>query len=316
MSTPYRMRGLDWAQIALLSTAWAGSYLLFRVLVPVLPPVTLALLRVGLAALCLHAILTARGRVLPRPSTGWHSFLVMGLLNNAIPFSLIVWSERRVTAGLTAILIAATPIFTAVLAHLAGQARLTASRVAGVLCGFAGVTLLIGPAALAGFAASPLAEQLGLLLAAFSYAVAGIYGARFRAVPAIEMATGQLSAAGLLLLPVALAADRPWTLPMPGAVSMAWLALLVVVCTALPFILFFSLLARVGASNVLLVTFMSPATTLLLGWLLLGEAVSWHALAGMAVIVLGLVCIDGRLPRRLARPGGLPRAQLSDNPPA
>jgi drug/metabolite transporter (DMT)-like permease len=298
VSAAYRMRGTDWAQIALLSVAWAGSYLLFRVLVPVLPPVTIALLRVGLGGLFLLGLLAAQGRMLRRPSTGWHSFFVMGLLNNAFPFSVIVWSERQVTAGLAAILIAATPIFTAVLAHVTGHVRLTTGRTVGVVCGFAGVALLIGPAALAGFGASHLAEQLGLLAATVSYAVAGIYGARFRVVPPMQMAAGQLCAAGLLLLPVSLVAEQPWRVPLPGFESWIYVALLVVLCTALPFILFFALLARVGASNVLLVTFLSPVTTLLLGWLLLGETVSGRALVGMAVIVLGLVCIDGRVVRR------------------
>lgn len=305
------MRGVDWAQIALLSVAWAGSYLLFRVLVPVLPPVTIALLRVGLGGLVLLAVLAARGRVLRRPPSGWHSFLVMGLLNNAFPFSVIVWSERQVTAGLAAILIAATPIFTALLAHLTGQLRMTPARAMGVVCGFAGVAVLIGPAAVAGFGASHLAEQLGLLAAAVSYALAGIYGARFRMVPPMPMAAGQLCAAALLLLPVSLVAEQPWRFPLPGVASWVYVALLVVLCTALPFILFFALLARVGASNVLLVTFLSPVTALLLGWLLLGEAVSARAVAGMTVIVLGLVCIDGRVFRR-----GAARVALPENPPA
>ena len=199
------------------------------------------------------------------------------------------------TAGLAAILIAATPIFTAVLAHLVGQTRLTAARGTGVVLGFVGVAVLIGPDALAGFGAAHVLEELGILAGAFSYAVAGIYSRRFQGVPAIEMACGQLSGAALLLLPLVLFGDGMLGLPMPDAATWWNLFLLVVPCTAGPFILFFYLLARLGAANTLLVTFLSPATTLLLGFGLLGEAVTARAVAGMAVIVLGLVCIDGRV---------------------
>jgi drug/metabolite transporter (DMT)-like permease len=300
MSPTPRITGLDWALMGVLSVAWSGSYLMFRLLVPVLPPLTIALLRVALGAFCLHAWMALRGRHLRRPPPGWLGFLLLGLLNNGIPFALIVWAERRVSAGLTAILLAATPIFTTLLAQLVGQARLTPSRAGGVVLGFIGVAILIGPDALAGLSTEGLAEEGGLLLAALSYAFAGLYARRFPGVPAIQMAAGQLSGATVVLLPAALLAEHPWALPPIGAATWLDLAVLVIPCTALPFILFFFLLARVGASNVLLVTFLSPATTLVLGNLLLGEQVTAQALAGMAVVILGLVCIDGRVFRRRA----------------
>jgi drug/metabolite transporter (DMT)-like permease len=291
------MTASDLAGIAVLSLAWAGSYLLFRLLVHDVPALSIAASRVLAGAGLLHLILAMRGRVIARPAAGWHSYLLMGFLNNALPFVLIIHAARQLGAGLLAVMLAATPLFTAVLAHLCRITPLDRGRVAGVLLGFFGVAVLVGPAALIG---DDVGAYLAVLAAAASYAIAGLYGRCFADLPAIDAAAGQLSGAGILLLPLVVMIDRPWDLPpLPGATWLE-LATLAVVCTGLPFILFFALLARVGANNVLLVTFLSPVSALLLGRLFLGEAIGGQALAGMALISLGLLAIDGRFARCVA----------------
>lgn len=294
------MTAADLAGIAVLSLAWAGSYLLFRLLVHEVPALGIAASRVLAGAGLLHLILAMRGRVIARPAAGWHSYLLMGFLNNALPFVLIIHAARQLGAGMLAVMLAATPVFTAVLAHLFAITPLDRGRVVGVLLGFVGVAVLVGPAALVG---EDLGAYLEVLAAAASYAVAGLYGRCFADLPAIDAAAGQLSGAGIVLLPLVVVIDHPWSLPPLPAAAWLELAALAIVCTGLPFILFFALLARVGASNVLLVTFLSPVSALLLGRLFLGEPIVGQALAGMALISCGLLAIDGRVPRRLAGRG-------------
>jgi len=227
----------------------------------------------------------------------------MGGLNNLIPFSLIVWGQTEIASGLAAILNATTPLFTVLLAHLlTGDERLTVGRLAGVGLGFAGVVAMIGPAALAGLGAAALA-QLAVLAAALSYAFAGIYGRRFREQPPLITAAGQVTASALLLAPLALIVDRPWTLPIPGAATIGAVAGIALLSTALGYVIYFRLLARAGATNLLLVTFVMPPVAILLGVAALGESLTAPQLAGLALIGLGLAAIDGRLLRLLRRSG-------------
>jgi drug/metabolite transporter (DMT)-like permease len=223
------------------------------------------------------------------------------VLNNALPFCLIVWGQTQIASGLAAILNATTPLWTVLLAHaLTRDERINAEKAAGVLVGFAGVAAMIGPALLAEIGADALA-QLAVLAAAVSYAFAGIYGRRFRAmgVPPLVTATGQVTASTLLLLPLALAVDRPWQLALPGPTTVAAVLGFALLSTALAYVLYFRLLASAGATNLLLVTFLIPVSAILLGALVLGERLTARQLLGMALIGAGLAAIDGRLLRRL-----------------
>ncbi len=302
MPPPLRMGTAEWALLILLSALWGGSFFFYKVLVAVLPPFTVVLARVGLAALILNAWLLACHDPLPRSRRLWAQFLVMGLLNNAIPFSLIAFGEVRIASGLASILNATTPIFTVIAAHaLTDNEKATPSRLAGVLFGFAGTTMLVGPAAMRGFGSGSLVGEAACLLAAISYAFAGIYGRRFSGLAPLKVATGQITASTVVLLPVAAVADRPWTLPPPGIA--VWLSVLgiALLCTAFAYIVYFRLLAAAGATNLLLVTFLLPISSLLLGWFVLGETVAPSAFAGMALIGFGLAAIDGRPARRLGQ---------------
>ena len=223
----------------------------------------------------------------------------MGLLNNAIPFSLIVWGQTHIASGLAAILNASTPLFTVVAAHLLTfDERLTGKRLAGVLIGFAGVVTMIGPAALRGLGSDILA-QVAILCAAVSYAGAGIFGRRFNrmGVPPLATATGQVTASTLVLLPVALVVDRPWTLAIPNATVWGAVLGLALLSTSLAYVLYFRILASAGATNLLLVTFLIPLSAILLGGLILGEHLAPRHDVGMALIGCGLAAIDGRLLR-------------------
>ncbi len=297
-----QMGAADWALLAALSLLWGGSFFFVEVALAGLPPFTLVWLRVALAAAALHLFLRVTGSGLPAGWRVWAAFFGMGLVNNAIPFSLIVWGQTQIASGLAAILNATTPLFTVLVAHAAtGDERITGGRVAGVVVGFAGVAVMLGPEAGVGLGDDLLA-QLACLAAALSYAVAGVFGRRFgrMGVGPAQTASGQVTASSLLLLPVVLMVDRPWALALPGADIWAAVFGLALASTALAYIIYFRILATAGATNLLLVTLLIPVTAILLGVFVLGERLEVVHLAGMALITLGLVALDGR-PARAAR---------------
>lgn len=298
---PQRMGPTEWVLLIALSILWGGSFFFVGVAVAELPPFTIVLLRVALAAIALHLALRALGVAMPWNRDAWLAFFGMGLLNNAIPFSLIVWGQTQIASGLASILNATTPLFTVLVAHvLTADERLTRARLAGVLLGIAGVVLMIGPAAMGELGRDVLA-QLAVLAAALSYACAGVFGRRFKrmAVAPLATAAGQVSASSLLILPLALMVDRPWTMPVPGVTALAAILGLALLSTALAYYLFFRILAAAGAVNLLLVTFLIPVSAILLGCLVLGEVLTLAQLAGMALIGAGLAAIDGRVPTAL-----------------
>lgn len=294
-----RLDALAWSLLLVLSILWGGSFLFGRIAVAELPPMTVAWVRVALAAAALLAGLLVAGQSIAPAFPRWRDFLVMGLVNNVIPFSLIFWGQTEIGAGLAAVLNATTPLFAAVIAHFAtSDERLTGNRIAGLLIGIAGVLVLVGPEVWSGLGQSVWA-QLAVLGAALSYGFAGLWGRRFRSFPPALSALSQLSASTLLLLPLVLIFERPLGLAMPSPTVVASVAALAVLSTALAYIVFFRILARAGGSNVMLVTLMIPPSAILLGWLVLGENLSAGQLLGAAIIGLALIVIDGRLAKRL-----------------
>jgi drug/metabolite transporter (DMT)-like permease len=261
-----------------------------------LPPFTIVALRVGLAALLLLAIVRATELRMPRDRASWIALSGMAMLNNVIPFCLLVWGQTHIASGLAAILNATTPLWTVIVAHLlTPDEKMTAGRLAGVAFGLAGVVVLIGPDAVAGMQTNLLA-QIACLAAAVSYAFAGVYGRRFTRIGLAPMATaaGQVVASSVILIPVALAFDRPWTLPAPGLSTWVAIAGIATLSTAVGYVIYFRLLASAGATNLLLVTFLIPVGALVLGAAVLGEQFAPRGFFGMALIGLGLVAIDGR----------------------
>ena len=299
-----RMGPLDWSLLLILSILWGGSFFFVGVAVKALPPFTIVLLRVAIAAAALHLVRKASGTAMPWDGRSWRAFFGMGLLNNAIPFSLIVWGQTHIASGLASILNATTPLFTVLIAHmLTADERLTKGRIVGVLVGLAGVIVLIGPQALAGLG-KDVTAQLAVLAAAISYGFAAIFGRRFKrmGVPPLATAAGQVTASSMLLLPVAMLVDRPWTLAAPDLPVWGAVLGLALLSTALAYVLFFRILASAGAVNLMLVTFLIPVSAIVLGSAFLGEALAPADYLGMALIGLGLAAIDGRLALLLLHP--------------
>lgn len=297
------MGGPEWAMLILLSVLWGGSFFFVGVAVRDLPTLTIVVLRVGIAALVLWAVVVLLRRVVPRDRRVWAAFFGMGLLNNVIPFGLIVWGQQTIASGLASILNATTPLFTvAVAGLLLADERIDRRKLFAIAVGFAGAVVMVGPGALRGLGADVLA-QLACLGAALSYAFAGVFGRRFRrlGVDPIVVAAGQVTASTVLLAPVAMAVDQPWTLAAPPASAWAAIAGLAILSTALAYVLYFRILQRAGATNLLLVTFLIPVSAIALGVAVLGERLEPRQVAGMALIGLGLLAIDGRVMRFRAR---------------
>ncbi|MFN3400332.1 MAG: DMT family transporter [Ferrovibrio sp.] len=289
-----------WLLLMALSILWGGSFFFIGVAVQTLPPFTIVAARVGLAMLVLLVVLRAMRIELPRGGALWLAFIGLGLLNNVIPFTLFVWAQAQIPSGLASILNATTPISTVLVAHaFTTDEKLTPNRMLGVLLGFAGVAVMLGPDLLAGLGDNLLAQG-ACLLATLSYACAGVYGRRFRQLGIAPMVTaaGQFIVSTALMLPLALLVEQPWRLPFPGWPAVAAVVGLAVVSTALAYVIYFRIMSAAG-SNVNLVTLLVPVSAILLGVLVLGETLLPRHLAGFGVIALGLAAIDGRLLARL-----------------
>ena len=290
---------MEWLMIITLSIIWGGAFFFGEVAVRELPTFTVVVCRVGLAAVILYMVMTVRGLRMPTSPAVWGAFFLMGLLNNAIPFSLIVWGQSHIASGLASILNATTPLFSVIVAHLFTQdERITPARLGGVIIGFLWVILMIGGDVLDQIGVD-IAAQLACLGAAISYAFAGVFGRRFRrmGISPLATATGQVTASSFILFPLMMMIDKPWTLAMPSAGVIFSLIGLAALCTAVAYILYFRVLATAGATNLMLVTFLIPVTAILLGILFLGEILEGKHIVGMVMISLGLAAIDGRLLR-------------------
>jgi len=289
-----------WGLLILLAAVWAGSFFFVEVALDALTPMVVVTCRVLLGAVVLYGYVRLRGSAMPRDLATWGSLIVMGALNNALPFSLIVWAQSGIESGTAAILNATTPLFTVLLAHfLTCDERLNVHRGLGVVIGFFGVAILIGPGVLQTVTAGSI-HQIAVLAAACSYALAGLYGRRLRGLDPAVAATGMLVGSSAMMVPLVLG----WGIGEVASLSVAVVAAVVglgVVSTALAYVLYFRILALAGATNLLLVTFLIPPGVLLLGVAFLGEQPSPAALAGMAVIFAGLAVIDGRAGSALLR---------------
>jgi drug/metabolite transporter (DMT)-like permease len=295
-ATETRMDERDWALLVLLSILWGGSFFFTGVAVRELPPFTIVLARVAIAAVLLLPVLLAqgaKGAKLPASPAGWLPFLVMGLLNNVIPFSLIVSGQTLIASGTASVLNATTPLFTVLVMAAAGDEPLAARRVFGVLAGLVGVIILRGQGLELGST-----QTLGMLLClggALSYGFSGLWGRRKLAgTPPLTSATCQLVASSVVMLVLAGVIERPWLLPAPSLQT--WLALLATAAlsTALAYVVFFQILVRSGSSNVMLVTLLIPLTAILLGHFVLGEPLATREIIGALVIGGALLIVDGR----------------------
>lgn len=291
------MGSREWGVLLLLALIWGGSFFLIKVAVTHVAPVTFVWLRVAIAAAALvtYAGLQGERGLVLRTLLG--PMLLLALLNNVVPFLLFAWANTQIASGLSAILNATTPLWGVVLAHLyTDDEQLSRNRLLGVLIGIAGVALMMGPA-LFGQIGNSVQAQLACLVGAFSYAVAGVYARRFKRlrISPLSVTSSQLTVSALVLLPVMLLVDQPWNAPLPPLGAWGAILALALVCTAFAYVLYFRLIETSGASNALLVPILTPPTAILLGGLLLGEALHALDFAGLLLIAAGLAAIDGRI---------------------
>jgi drug/metabolite transporter (DMT)-like permease len=289
-----RIDARDWSLLGVLAILWGGSFFFNGVALKQLPPLTVVFLRVAIAATILLPLLWAHRISLPRSFADWKPFAAVALFNNVLPFSLNVTGQTFVGSGLASILNATTPLFTVVVMAACGEERLSARRVAGVTIGLVGVVILRGGVGLA-----TGGQGFGILLclaAALSYGLAALLARRHLAnSPPLATAAFQLLASSLMMAIVAGVVERPWQLPLPGAVTFLAVIGLAALSTALAYIVFFQILRRSGATNAMLVTLLIPVTAILLGYQVLGEAISVHEISGALVIGSALLLIDGRV---------------------
>jgi len=288
-----------------LSLLWSASFIFVKIAGGEIPIFTFVFLRVALAALALHIFVLVSGRRYPGEPRVLLRYLVMGLINNALPFALIVYAIARIGAGAASILNATSPIFALIVAHVAtSDEKVTPAKLIGILLGIAGVAAMVGPEAVTGLSGNLVAAG-AMLLASLSYGLAAIFGRSFRGIDASVSAACQLSASTLLLLPVALFVDAPWTLVSPSATALLATLGLALLSTALGYVLYFALIMRAGGTNAVLVTLLIPVGSIAFAWALLGEAFTPGEAAGMLLIGLGLLVIDGRAFRK--HPGAASR---------
>ena len=303
MTKAPQMGLLEWALLLFLSILWGGSFFFSKVALAELPPFTVVLGRVAIAAIALYVYLRATGRPIPTTGEAWRTFFVMGVINNLIPFSLIFWGQTAIASGLASILNATTPIFSILVAHLlTTDEKMTPEKITGVLLGVLGVVVLMSGSAFAGNG-PPLWALLACLGAALSYGFAGTFGRRFRRLgiaPAV-VAFGQTTVSTAVMLPIVALVDAPWHLAAPHLVTIGALLALALISTAFAYIIYFHLLSVGGATNSSLVTLLIPVSAILLGSVVLGERLSSIQFLGMALIALGLLSIDGRIFAMLRR---------------
>ena len=295
------MSARNWGLLLLLALLWGSSFFLYKVLVAVLPPITVVLGRVGLAAIAMNLWLLAQGQPMPLSARLWLRFMLLGFLNSSLPFVLIAWGETRISSGMASILNATTPIFMVAVAHWGTEdEKLSPGKAVGIALGILGVIVLVGPSAFGG--GGTLWGEVAVIVASCSYAFGGVYSRRFKDLSALQAATGQMTGATILLTPLSLLLDKPWTLAVPQLnIWAAWLAI-ALVNTALAYVVYYRMVARVGVTFISLVTFLIPVIALFLGAVFLDESVTLQALAGMAIIALGLGAADERLLRRRSIP--------------
>jgi len=295
------MDGRAWVMLIALSLCWGCSFLFNALGLQGFPPLTLVFLRLLVAALAMWAVVALLRLPVPRGARIWWLLIGMALLNNVVPFSLIVWGQTRIDSGLASILNASTPLWTVIVAHLTTtNEKLTANRLLGSVVGIAGVAVMLGAGGIDFSGDGMVWGELAVLGGALSYAFSTIVARRMAGTGApLSLASGQVAVAAVIMLPATLILDQPWTLPAPGSDALLAVLGIGLISTALAYWLYFMIMQRAGATNVVLVTLLIPVTALLLGSLILGEALEPRQLLGMALIGCGLIAIDGRLLRRL-----------------
>jgi drug/metabolite transporter (DMT)-like permease len=284
--------------LLLLSLIWGSSFTLIKVAIPTIPPFTMVAARVTIAAILLIAIARAQGHALPARGPMWAAFFVQGLLQSALPFTLISWGELHIASGLAGVLNATPPMFVLAIAMMTGRGRqaISSRKIIGVALGLAGVAVTIGIDALSALGTTAPLAQAAVLGASLCYALAPIWGQRFSGFPATVTAASAMSCAAILMVP-ALVLERPWTLA-PTSHAVAAVVSLAVICTALAMVIYFRLIRTLGPLGTTSGSYLRAGFAVALGTAWLGERFTWSALAGMTLILAGVIAITMPLPAR------------------
>lgn len=292
MSLQKSLSPRTWAELILLGVIWGASFLSIRIVLDTVPVVTSVFHRVFWAALVLWAVLLIQGLAIPRSPRIWAAFLVMGLLNNVLPFSLMAWGQLYVPTGLTSILNATTAIFGVLVAAMCFRdERLTRPRLLGLGLGFAGVATAIGLDNFSSFSLQS-AAQLAILCGTLSYALAAVWARSHLAGLSPQVAaTGMLTASAVMMLPVMLVVDG---VPSFNLTAETWMAIgyYSVAATAGAYLLYYRVLARAGSGNLLLVTLIIPPVAIVLGASWRDETLPPTAFAGFAILAIGLLVLS------------------------
>lgn len=276
--------------LAALATLWGASYTFIKIGVATIPPVTFIAARTLIAALLLLLVLRLRGLSLPRDRASWRLFATQAVLNSVLPFTLIAWAELTVDAGLAAILNSTTPIFTFLFTiAITRHEPATLRKFFGVIAGMAGICLIIGVEALGGLGRE-LVSQLAIILATILYAGAAIFGRNFRHMDPMMPAAGSMLAGALILIPLSLVIDRPWTLA-PSSQSLMALLALAVFSTALAFCIFFRLIHTLGSVGTTAQAYLRVPIGVAIGAVFLSEALGDTAWIGLVCVVIGVAAM-------------------------
>jgi len=299
------MRNFLW--LLFLALLWGPSFLFIKVAGEDIPPLTLVVGRAGIAAIVLYTVLRMQGRNLPKFGLIWKHFAVMAFFQHALPFTLFNWGEQHISSALAAILNGTTPLFTIILAHILIQDdRMNSAKVMGVLVGFGGLILLIGPSLFSGVQVTTWG-LVAVTVAAASYGVAIVYSRlNLRGQPPLVAPAAQLTVAALFMLPLSLFLEQPFNLPAPSWAAFGSLFTLATFGTALAFVVYYYLIERVSATYVSMVTYVVPVIGVILGVLILNEQLRWSAYIGCVLILIGVMIVNGKFEKTitwLRRPG-------------
>ncbi len=280
--------------LAYLSIFWGLAFFLIAVALRGFPPLTIVWLRLAVGAAVLYLLMRWQGGRLPDEWRWWLRFLLLSLCGNLLPFTLITWSETRISSGQAGLLMALMPLSTALLAHFyVVHEQLTRRRLLGIGAGFVGVTILVGPEVLRQVGGAQLLAQLAVLVATFSYAVNSVYTKRLPAINTLVVATGSLIAGTVVLLPVVLLMDRPWQL---APAADAWVAAIAlgIFATGLATWVYFKVVSDCGPGFLAIINYLIPAIAFAAGIVFLGEAAQAHQFLGLLVIFAGIALSQSR----------------------
>ncbi|MGC4192076.1 MAG: EamA family transporter [Thermomicrobiales bacterium] len=291
------MNGRDWLLLIALATVWGASYFFAKVAVEDIGPTTIAFVRVLLAGIIIFGIMRVRGMGIPRDRQTWIAYLVLGLTNSALPYSLIFWGETRISSGLAGILSAMVPVWTVLAAHFMGSdERITGLKLGGIALGMVGVVVIMSDG-IGTIGDGSILGKLAVIGATALYGFSNVFARRVKQRPPLELAWGQMVGATLWMIPLALL-DRPWATTHWSLKAWAAMLGMTLLSTVLAYLIYFRLLGTVGATNTSQIGFLIPIASIVLGAVFLHEALVPIQLVGMVLIIAGMSLIDGRLWRR------------------